>query len=102
MLNSRRRGFGDGGAAAAQRGILAVFLAQRGQIALQPRALARRAFEQLLEIVLLGQQFVALLAQFHFLQLAQAAQPHVEDRFGLPVGQAEFAIITGLGSSSVG
>ena len=29
-------------------------------------------------------------AKLHFLQLAQAAQPHVEDRFGLAVGEAEF------------
>jgi len=31
-----------------------------------------------------------LLPQLHFLELAQAAQPHVENRLGLAVGEAEF------------
>ena len=34
-------------------------------------------------------QFVTLAAQLHFLQLAQGAQTHVEDRLGLPVGKLE-------------
>ncbi len=46
-------------------------------------------FEQLLELGPLGEQSVVLLAQLHFLELAQAAQAHVEDRLGLAVGQAE-------------
>ena len=37
---------------------------------------------------LLGQGLV-LLADLHLLQLAQAAQAHVQDRLGLHVGQAE-------------
>ena len=40
-------------------------------------------------LALLGQRR-ALLADLHLLELAQAAQAHVEDRFGLAVGQREF------------
>ena len=87
---NRRRGFGNGGAAAAQQGVFGVVLAQVGEIALEPGALAGRAVEQFLQLVLFGQQVITLAPQFHFLKLAQRAQPHVEDRFGLAVGQLEF------------
>jgi len=86
----RRLGFGNQRAARAERGILGIFLAQRLEIAFQPGALFRGAFQQRLQFGLLGQQRVLFLAQFHFLQLAQRPQPHIEDRFGLPVGKVEF------------
>ena len=82
-------GFRDRGPPTAEFGLGPVFLAQRTEIALQPRALARRAAKQLLQLLLLLEQVVLLAAQLHFLQLAQAAQPHVEDRFGLAVSEAE-------------
>ena len=82
-------GFLDRRPAAAQRGIGAVFLAQGAQLALQPRTLARGAGKQFLEPVLFLEQFVLLAAQFHLFQLAQGPQPHVEDGFRLPVGEAE-------------
>ena len=87
---ARRRGLGHGGATSPEHGFGAVILAQRNQIAFQPRALARRAFQQFVQIVLFRQQRVLFAAQLHFLKLAQTAQPHVENRFGLAVGQREF------------
>ena len=87
-LDGRRR-LGDRRAAAAERGVFGVVLADRGQVALEPCALARGRGEQLLELVLLLQQLVLLLAELHFLELAQAAQPHVEDRLCLTVGEPE-------------
>ena len=50
----------------AERGVLGIVLAQRLEVALQPGALARRAVEQLLELVLLGQQLVLLAAAAAF------------------------------------
>ena len=38
--------------------------------------------------------------QLHLLELAQRAQPHVEDRFGLELGQLEARISSAFGSSS--
>jgi hypothetical protein len=43
-------------------------------------------------LLLLAESFLVLLADFHLLQPAQAAQPHVQDRLGLHVGQRERAI----------
>ena len=45
--------------------------------------------EQRLDLRLLGGQPVELLLDLELLQLAQSAQPHVEDRLGLVVGQRE-------------
>ncbi len=86
----RRRRLRDGGPARAERGVLGIILAQGRKVALQPRTLPRRAGEQLLELVLLGQQIVLFLPELHLLELAQAPQAHVEDCFGLAVGEAEF------------
>ena len=87
---NRRRGLSNGGAAAAEQGVFGVILAQIAEVSLQPGALARRAFQQLFQLVLLGQQVIPLTPQLHFLKLAQGAQPHVENRFGLAVSQEEF------------
>src|SRR5207253_5339853 len=45
--------------------------------------------DQLFERFLLGAKLLVLLADLHLLELAQVAQPHVEDRVGLHVGQLE-------------
>src|SRR3546814_18295643 len=45
--------------------------------------------EQLLQVAALLLQRVLLAAQLHFLELAQTAQPHVEDRLALAVGEVE-------------
>ena len=55
-----------------------------------PRALPGRALDQLDQLLALLGQRLALAADLHLLELAQAPQAHVEDRFGLPVGQREF------------
>ncbi len=87
---ARRRGFGDQRAARAQRGFRAIAVADLGQIALHPRALARVAGEQGLQLGLFLLQPVAFFFDLHFLKAPQRAQPHVEDRLGLSVGQREF------------
>ena len=51
---------------------------------------SRRAFDQFNQFLTLGMEFVTLAAQLHFLKLGQGTQAHVEDRFGLSVGQLEF------------
>ena len=86
----RGRRFPNAGAAGPQCRVFAIFLAQRIEIALQARALACWRAKQLFQFVLFLEQIVLFLAKLHFLKLAQTAQPHVQDRFGLPVGQAEF------------
>jgi len=92
MLNSR---VGAASASVVRRApstvVSAYSLRQRLEIGLEALLLPCRIIEQRLQLSLFGQQRVALLAQFHFLQLAQRAQPHVEDRLGLPVGQLELA-----------
>ena len=45
--------------------------------------------QQLLDRLLLGAQRLVLLADLHFLEPAQIAQPHVEDGVGLHVGELE-------------
>ena len=45
--------------------------------------------QQVLERLLLGAQLLVLLADLHLLELAQVAQPHVEDGVGLHVGELE-------------
>src|SRR3546814_1052323 len=79
----------DQRAAFAQRSFRAVAVANLREIALQARALAGLAAEQLLQVAALLLQRVLLAAQLHFLELAQTAQPHVEDRLGLAVGEVE-------------
>jgi len=76
--------------AVAKGRVGAVALAQRGNVALQLGPLALRAFDQLLQIFLLRHQIGMFAAQFHLFQLAQRPQAHVENGFGLPVGQGKF------------
>ena len=45
--------------------------------------------QQVFQFGALDQQLAALALQLHFLQPAQASQPHVEDRLDLQVGQQE-------------
>src|SRR3546814_8533007 len=45
--------------------------------------------EQLLQVAALLLQRVLPAAQLHILELAQTAQPHVEDRLSLAVGEVE-------------
>ncbi len=47
------------------------------------------ALEQRVQVLLFRPQLVVLGADFHFLEFPQGTQPHVEDRFGLRVGQLE-------------
>ncbi len=49
----------------------------------------RRTVECLLQRIAFRAQFFLLATNFHFLELREVAQPQVQDRFGLPVGQAE-------------
>ena len=55
-----------------------------------PSALAGRALDQLDQLLALLGQRVALAADLHLLELAQAPKAHVEDRLSLAVGQREF------------
>ena len=47
--------------------------------------------DQLLKLLPLLGQLLAFPADLHLLEPAQAAQAHVEDRFGLAVGEREFS-----------
>ena len=67
-----------------------IFLAQLAQILLELCALPRRALDQRGEVGPLLVELPPLGLDFHFLQPPQAAQPHVENRLGLPVVQPEF------------
>ena len=53
----------------------------------------RRAFRPFCSLI----RFVILRADFHFLKLAQGAQPHVQNGFGLIVGELEALHQRGLG-----
>src|SRR5690606_26554464 len=74
---------------AARRRILGVVFADRGEVPLKPGPLTGGRGEQLFQLVPLLEQLVLLLAELHLLELAQAAQAHVQDRFGLAIGEAE-------------
>ncbi len=62
-------------------------VAHRRQVALQPVSLLDRALDQRRQLGTLPGQRSPLLGNLQLLELAQAAQPHVEDRLGLPVAQ---------------
>ncbi len=66
---------------------VAEFVAHRRKVALEPIALLDRALDQRRQLGALLDQPAALLGDLHLLELAQAAQPHVEDCLGLPVAQ---------------
>ena len=82
---ARRRHFLDSGPP-----FVAELVLDPGQILLQPGALPLRTFDQPAELLAFLDQCVALAADLHLLELAQAAQAHVEDRLGLAVRQREF------------
>ena len=56
----------------------------------------RRAAQDLLEPVALVGELLLLAADLHFLELGQVAQPQVEDRLGLDVGEPELLHQDGL------
>ena len=85
-----RRRFLDTRPPRAQRRIRAVAIADLLQVALHPPLLLGGIGEQPFQLGPLLVELVALAADFELLQPPQTAQPHVEDRLGLPVGQAEF------------
>ena len=59
--------------------------------------LLRRRTDQALELGAFLAQRLVLGADFHFLELAQIAQPHVEDGVGLHLGELERLHQHGLG-----
>lgn len=87
---ARRRGFLDRRSPRPQRRFRPVAVAHLLQVTLHPPLLLGRIGEQRLQLAALLVELVALAADLEFLQPAQAAQPHVQDRLRLPVGQAEF------------
>ena len=61
----------------------------------------RLVLQQRLDVLALLRQRLVLLADLHLLEPAQRAQPHVQDRLGLRVGQLEPLHQPGFGSSSL-
>ncbi len=53
--------------------------------------------DEILERLALGAQLLVLLLDLHFLELAQVAQPHIEDGVGLHFGELERLDQDGLG-----
>ena len=82
-------GAGDFGAALAQLGLAAELGVDRLDLLDQRLGFQLVGAQQLGEFLLLFGQRGMLAADFHFFQLAQGAQPHVEDGFGLIVVEAE-------------
>src|SRR3546814_18536983 len=69
-----------------------ITFSQRCQVFLEPRALPRRAFDQLHQPFALASELVPFAPELHFLQLSQRPQPHVENGLGLPVRELELQI----------
>src|SRR3546814_8695214 len=67
-------------AAAAKLRLRTITFSQRCQVFLEPRALPRRAFDQLHQPFALGSELIPFAPELHFLQLSQGPQPHVENR----------------------
>ena len=80
---------GEIGAALAERRLLAELLAHLLDLRGDRLPLLLLGLEQLFERLLLGAKLLVLLADLHFLELAQIAQAHVEDGVGLHVGELE-------------
>ena len=76
-------------AAAADLGRLGEFLLHLADFPGDGLPLLVVGGEQRLDLRLLLRQGIELGADLEFLELAQGAQPHVEDRFGLQVGERE-------------
>ena len=96
------RRLGEFGAALAELGVLAELLPDLADFPGDGLPLGVFRRQQRLDLALFGRQRVELLADLDFLELAQGAQAHVEDRLGLHIGQLERCIISFcFGSSSL-
>src|SRR3546814_6005783 len=62
-------------AAAAKLRLRTITFSQRCQVFLEPRALPRRAFDQLHQPFALASELVPFAPELHFLQLSQRPQP---------------------------
>src|SRR3546814_8321119 len=76
-------------AALAEHGLRPEALAQRTDLVRDDGPAPRLVLEQGPEVLLLLGQILVLAADLHLLELAQAAQAHVEDRLGLRLAQLE-------------
>ena len=85
----RRRRLRERGAAASERRIRPVFLAQLLDLPRHRLPLARLVGEQRLDLGLLLAKRVVLALQLHLLEPAQAAQPRIEDVVDLHLAQLE-------------
>ena len=90
-------GAGDFGAALAQLGLAAELGVHLANFCNQPFVAQLVGAQQLCEFLFFPGQRVMLAADLHFFQLAQSTQPHVEDRFGLVLIEAERLHQLGLG-----
>ena len=83
------------GASAAQIGVLSEFRLHIPQFGANALPLQFVRPQQVFQRGAFFQQLVPLAAQFHLFQPPQAAQPHVQDRFGLKFGQFPVAFRRG-------
>ena len=91
------RRLGEIGAALAERRLLAELVAHLLDLAGDRLPLLLLGADQLLDVGLLLAQLLVLALDLHLLELAQVAQPHVEDGVGLHVGELERLHQDGLG-----
>ena len=92
VLDVAIRRLAEGGAAAAELGVGAVFLLHVARSARRSSATASASEASRPSICFFSSvSAVELLADLDLLELAQGAQAHVEDRLGLDVGQLEAA-----------
>src|SRR5262249_48778440 len=84
-----RRRLGKTGAALAERRLRAEFLAHLANLAGNRFPLRLFGAQQILERFLLRAEVFVLLSDFHLLELAQIAEPHVENGLGLNVRELE-------------
>src|SRR5262249_58995901 len=87
----------EGGAALAQRRLGSELRAYRLDLLGDLFTLFLFGADELLERLALGAQLFVLPLDLDFLELAQVAQPHVEDGVGLHVGELEGLHQDGLG-----
>src|SRR5215204_5582409 len=81
----------EGGAAAPERRVRPEGLLHLADLPGDGLPLRGRRGEELLDLLLLLRQLLELALQLHLLELAQAAQPRVEDGVRLHLGEAEDA-----------
>ena len=77
------------GTALAERRLGTELVADRPDLLGNPLPLLLFRADQVLERLALGAQILVLLPDLHLLELAQIAQPHVEDGVRLHIGQLE-------------